>query len=128
MQALSVFRGGFTRAAAHFVARASLRELRTLVNRSLVQATRAERYTMHELLRQYAEEQLERSPEVAELQAIATAPTVRPDCGSGEWTSKVLASEMRWRRWTSRSTTPALPGAGQQSGETSGDCPRPRRA
>ena len=50
---LSVFRGGFTREAAEAVAGASLRVLRTLANKSLITATGG-RYTLHELLRQYA--------------------------------------------------------------------------
>jgi predicted ATPase/class 3 adenylate cyclase len=56
---LSVFRGGFTRAAAEAVAGASLRQLSSLVNKSLVAFDRgANRYTIHELLRQYAEAEL----------------------------------------------------------------------
>ena len=59
--ALSVFRGGFTREAAEQVAGASLRSLTSLVNKSLVVANRDEgRYSVHELLRQYAEEELRR--------------------------------------------------------------------
>lgn len=60
-QALSVFRGGFTREAAQKVTRASLRELMGLVNKSLVQRTSEGRYEVHELLRQYAAEKLEKS-------------------------------------------------------------------
>ena len=56
---LSVFRGGFTRQAALSVAGAGLRALRTLANKSLISVGRDERYEIHELLRQYAEEQLE---------------------------------------------------------------------
>lgn len=55
---LSVFRGGFTRQAAHAVAGASLRTLRTLANKSFVAARPDERYEIHELLRQYGEAQL----------------------------------------------------------------------
>jgi predicted ATPase/class 3 adenylate cyclase len=58
--ALSVFRGGFTREAASGVAGASLRNLATLVNKSLVSPSpETGRYTVHELLRQYAEAELE---------------------------------------------------------------------
>ena len=53
-QALSVFAGGFTRAAAQHVSGASLHELKALVDRSLLQVTPSGRYDMHELLRQYA--------------------------------------------------------------------------
>lgn len=57
--ALSVFRGGFTRDAAERVAAASLRNLANLANKSLLSADRGTgRYSIHELLRQYAEELL----------------------------------------------------------------------
>jgi predicted ATPase len=62
MQALSVFRGGFTREAAQRVTGVSLHELLALVNRSLLHRTPAGRYEVHELLRQYAEEKLGGSP------------------------------------------------------------------
>ncbi|MEZ4617921.1 MAG: hypothetical protein R2867_20760 [Caldilineaceae bacterium] len=55
---LTVFRGGFTRSAAQSVASASLRMLGTLVNKSLVQCEPNGRYTVHELLRQFAEAEL----------------------------------------------------------------------
>jgi predicted ATPase len=52
---LSVFRGGFTAAAAQAVAGASLRGVAALVNQSLLRAHPGSgRYNMHELLRQYA--------------------------------------------------------------------------
>lgn len=51
---LSVFRGGFTRAAAEQVTGANLRLLLALVNKSLLQRQVADgRFTMHELLRQF---------------------------------------------------------------------------
>jgi DNA-binding SARP family transcriptional activator/predicted ATPase len=62
LQGLSVFRGGCTRHAAQEVTGASLRELRAVVNWSLLEPTPTGRYEIHELLRQYAEEQLDRSP------------------------------------------------------------------
>jgi predicted ATPase/DNA-binding SARP family transcriptional activator len=69
-QRLSVFRGGFTRDAAHRVTGGSLRELRALVDKSLLERDPAPstslrtggRYDMHELLRQYAAEKLDREP------------------------------------------------------------------
>jgi len=63
MRALSLFRGGYTREAAQQVADASLRELMALVRQSLLERTPAGRYEMHELLRQYAAEQLAASPD-----------------------------------------------------------------
>lgn len=55
---LAVFRGGFTRQAAQQVTGTSLHQLRKLVNQSLLQVDNDERYTLHELLRQYAEAEL----------------------------------------------------------------------
>jgi predicted ATPase/predicted Ser/Thr protein kinase len=63
---LSVFRGGFTRQAAQRVTGASLRELRALVNKSLLQRTPMGRYEVHELLRQYAAGKLDQSPAASE--------------------------------------------------------------
>jgi predicted ATPase/class 3 adenylate cyclase len=63
--ALSVFRGGFTRAAAEAVAGASLRDLAGLAAKSLVTTDPdSGRSTIHELLRQYAEAELAADPEV----------------------------------------------------------------
>jgi tetratricopeptide (TPR) repeat protein len=61
-RALSVFCGGFTRAAAQEVAGASLRELMALVNKSLLHRAPTGRYIVHELLRQYAAEKLKQAP------------------------------------------------------------------
>jgi predicted ATPase len=62
LQRLSVFRGGFTRAAAEQVAGASLSVLASLVDKSLLsfnwQPDGAYRYNLHELIRQYAYERL----------------------------------------------------------------------
>lgn len=52
--ALSVFRGGFSRAAAEQVAHASLPTLAALTSRSLLWRTKTGRYDLHELVRQYA--------------------------------------------------------------------------
>ncbi len=59
LRKLSVFRGGFRRHAAERVAGASLSMLASLVDKSLLRRTRAGRYEIHELLRQYAAEKLE---------------------------------------------------------------------
>ncbi|MCL4294601.1 MAG: tetratricopeptide repeat protein [Anaerolineae bacterium] len=59
---LAVFRGGFQREAAERVARASLPILLSLVDKSLLRSEPDGRYQMHELLRQYAAEQLVLSP------------------------------------------------------------------
>ena len=55
---LSVFRGGFRREAAEAVAGATLGILSTLVDKSLIAIDADGRYSLHELLRQYAEERL----------------------------------------------------------------------
>lgn len=56
---LSVFRGGFTRQAAQEIAGASLRDLSGLADKSLLLPSRATgRFTVHELLRQYAADRL----------------------------------------------------------------------
>ncbi|MHB8625342.1 MAG: LuxR C-terminal-related transcriptional regulator [Aggregatilineales bacterium] len=56
---LSVFRGGFDLHAAQSVAGASLGTLAGLADKSLIRVEREGRYDLHELLRQYAEQQLE---------------------------------------------------------------------
>ena len=61
---LTVFRGGFTRAAAQEAAAASLRGLSQLVDKALVRRDLdTGRYAIHELVRQFAEEQLAQSAE-----------------------------------------------------------------
>ncbi len=60
---LSVFRGGFQREAAEQVAGAKLSTLSTLVTKSLVQRSGDHRYDLHELIRQFAVEQLLNHPE-----------------------------------------------------------------
>lgn len=60
---LSVFRSSFTREAAQAVAGASLYVLATLVNKSIIRHDPTGRYDIHELLRQYAEEKLNASPQ-----------------------------------------------------------------
>jgi len=54
---LAVFRGGFRHEAAAEAAGASLRTLSALVDKSLLQVEPDGRYQIHELLRQFAEEQ-----------------------------------------------------------------------
>jgi predicted ATPase len=56
---LSIFRGGFTRAAAQAVMGSSLATLAALTNKSLLHYHRSrDRYEIHALLRQYGEEKL----------------------------------------------------------------------
>ena len=60
LRQLAVFRDGFTREAAAAVTRASLADLASLVDASWLRVTPAGRYGMHELIRQYCTEKLER--------------------------------------------------------------------
>ena len=64
---LSVFRGGFTLDAAEHIAGASLEILSGLVEKSMVRRDANGRYDLHELIRQYAEDQLQ---EIGEVDAI----------------------------------------------------------
>ncbi len=71
---LAVFRGPFTREAAEAVAGARLRPLSSLIHKSLLRwsewsTTSAGRYALHELLRQFAAQQLEASGERVALEA-----------------------------------------------------------
>lgn len=61
MIGLAIFKGGFTREAAARVAGATLPVLSALVQKSLVRYSTAQRYDLHELIRQYAYEQLVQS-------------------------------------------------------------------
>jgi len=61
---LAIFRGGFTRQAADQVAGANLVSLTNFISKSLLRHTDQGRYEIHELLRQYAEDQLNQYPEI----------------------------------------------------------------
>jgi predicted ATPase/DNA-binding XRE family transcriptional regulator len=67
---LAIFRGGFTRHAAASVANTSLANLSALVSKSLIRHTGSGRYDMHELIHQYALEQLQQDK--AEYEHIQT--------------------------------------------------------
>ncbi len=58
LRELSVFRGGFRRVAAERVAHTSLPLLLSLTAKSLVHRSDADRYDLHELIRQYTEAHL----------------------------------------------------------------------
>jgi predicted ATPase/DNA-binding NarL/FixJ family response regulator/Tfp pilus assembly protein PilF len=64
---LSVFRGGFRREAAERVAGASLVALTSLVEKSLLRWELDGRCQLHELLRQYAGEKLDASPDESSM-------------------------------------------------------------
>lgn len=63
---LIVFRGGFTLQIAEYVAGASLQTLAPLIDKSLVQLGSNGRYDLHELVRQYLSEKLDKTPETRE--------------------------------------------------------------
>jgi predicted ATPase/DNA-binding CsgD family transcriptional regulator len=68
---LSIFRRGFTREAAKSVAQGDLRSLMSLLNRAVIQSSSHDgRIEIHEMLRLYAEEQLERSGDFDALRSI----------------------------------------------------------
>jgi tetratricopeptide (TPR) repeat protein len=64
LRQLSIFQGGFSREAAQQVADATIPTLSTLVTKSLIQRSGTGRYGLHELIRQYAFEQLADQPYV----------------------------------------------------------------
>jgi predicted ATPase len=66
LRRLAVFRGGFERDAAQQVTGASVADLASLMDKSLLQRNGAA-YTLHELIRQYAGEQLVVSGEEEEM-------------------------------------------------------------
>lgn len=57
-QKLSIFRGDFTRQAAQQIAGASLRELMSMVDKSLISPAQDGRFSLHGLLRQFGIEKL----------------------------------------------------------------------
>jgi predicted ATPase/predicted negative regulator of RcsB-dependent stress response len=66
MRQLSIFRGGFNRQAAEVVANAPLSALLALVSKSLIRRSDSGRYGIHELIHQYAVNQLQQ--DVAEYE------------------------------------------------------------
>ena len=66
---LSIFRGSFTRQAAAAIAGATITDLAALVDKSLVRRNDQARYQLHEVLRQFAELHLQKTPvEAARVQ------------------------------------------------------------
>lgn len=60
---LFVFRGGFRRDAAEAVAYATLSVLSSLITKSLIRRSGAGRYDLHELIRQFVAEHIDRLPD-----------------------------------------------------------------
>ena len=63
MRQLSVFRGGFTREAAQEITNTQLPHLNSLIDKSLLRLNEPERFDLHELVRGYATEHLQKNPE-----------------------------------------------------------------
>lgn len=63
LRRLSIFRAGFTREAAHGITQSSLNNLADLVDKSFISVDEFGRFSIHELVRQYAEEKLEAADE-----------------------------------------------------------------
>lgn len=61
---LAIFRDGFTATAAAAVTGVTLYDLLSFIDQSLLQRASADRYTMHELVRQFAEAELTRLPSI----------------------------------------------------------------
>jgi len=71
---LSIFRGSFSRHAAQQIANATPRLLQSLVKKSLLQPVVQGRFSLHELLRQYADEKLNpTSPTALEIRSRHSA-------------------------------------------------------
>ena len=91
---LSVFRGGFTREAAAQVAAADLQLLSALADHSLVQRTAVGRFSLHNIIRQYAADRLQVNPDTQRaaarqhstyyLQWLAEKDGVLRSAGQGE--------------------------------------------
>ena len=86
---LSVFRGGFTLDSAQAVASANARHLRKLAQKSLIQSEAGERYGIHELLRQFAEERLQVSGkfEAVRTQHATYFADLFAPLGDSQWSS-----------------------------------------
>ncbi len=64
LRQLCVFQGGFSRQAAQQIAEATLPLLSALMTKSLMQRSGTDRYHLHELIQQYASEQLANEPSI----------------------------------------------------------------
>ena len=92
LEQLCVFRSSFTREAAQTVAGATVHSLALLVSKSLVRRLPAGRYEIHELVRQYGEESLNREPGRRE-QTQAHYCAYYADFLEGQW--REIRSAMR---------------------------------
>jgi len=101
---LSIFRDGFTREAAGQVAGASLKQISGLVNKSILRHDSAMgRFEIHELLRQYAQERLEITPQASKSTQEAYA-AYYADFMQDRWegirgSRQIQALPGKYRRW-----------------------------
>jgi predicted ATPase/DNA-binding SARP family transcriptional activator len=91
---LSVFRGGWTTDAAEQVAGADAAMLASLLDKSLIQRDAAGRWGMHELVRQYAEQQLRAAGEEHDANA-RHAEFVRELTNRAE-SELVMSRQLEW--------------------------------
>lgn len=83
---LSIFHGGFSREAAAQIAGVSLRSLSHFVNKSFLGFQRqSKRYTIHEMLRQFAAEKLSRDASVAQSSVAKHAEFYSGLLGAWNW-------------------------------------------
>lgn len=107
LRKLSVFRGGFQKEAAAYVADASIAVLAALVDKSLLRLTPDRRYDRHALLFQYTREKLAEDEEVyletqrkhtAYLLSLAeTAETYRQGNGHTTWIKRLEREQANFR-------------------------------
>lgn len=68
LMALSIFEAGFSRDAAHHIAHTSLAMLLTLSDKLLVRREANNRFSLHEMMRQYLAEKRDQAPDRAAIQ------------------------------------------------------------
>jgi tetratricopeptide (TPR) repeat protein len=88
-----VFCGGFTREAALEVVGASLRDLLSLINKSLLHPATPGRYQLHELLRQYGAERLSLTPEYEEK--VRDRHSAHYSSELGRWATELKGARQR---------------------------------
>ena len=116
---LSVFRGSFDRDAAVAVTGADLRLLSELVAKSLLRRPDFGRFELHELLRQYAAEQLRPHPPRRRTPASGTRVTTRRCSWNGRRHSWARSSRSRGTSCAASWTTFALRPSGSWPRTTS---------
>jgi hypothetical protein len=89
--------GGFTREAAEYVAGTTLPLLSALVSKSLLRRTSAGRYDLHDLVRQYALDQLDRDAQAADELAPDTVNTMRSCSSDAAQPSKGQSNPWWWQ-------------------------------